>query len=263
MINLGDHRGELHARGVTKLRGLLSKADVILARDLIYETATEHGLYTPTGWLRSENRFGYAKPFRTALKALSRSDNFPNLVSEALIELAEELLGERVTPLPPGQQILFTLPGTASWSVPKDVWHVDLPRLGKLGPPGLQMFTFLDDLQPKGGGTLVLAGSHRLLNTEYVTKSKDLKRLLRKEDYFRILFDKGRAPIIDLEDTAGSVDGVDLEIVELTGQAGDVFLMDLRTLHAPAPNNSETARLMLTCRLPRRAVASRWLNPEA
>jgi len=263
MINLGEHKRELEARGVTKLKGLLSKADAISARDLIYKTATEHGLYTRTGWQRSETRFGYAKPFRAALNRLSSSDDFPDLVSEDLIRLGEELLGEPVTPLSPRQQILFTLPGAEPWSVPNDVWHVDLPRLGKLGPPGLQMFTFLDDLQPKGGGTLVLAGSHRLLNTAHITKSKELKRLLGKEDFFRRLFDKSRTPIVDLENIVGSVDGVDLEVVELAGEIGDVFLMDLRVLHTPAPNCSQTARLMLTCRIPRAAVASRWLNPEA
>lgn len=263
MIALDDHRQELETRGIIRFDGLISKTDAIAARDLIYEAASEHELYTSAGWQRSQDRFNIPKPFREAIKALNHSDRFPDLVSEEVIEIAHGLVGEPVTPMPPGQQILFTLPGAGAWSVPNDIWHVDLPRLGKLGPPGLQMFAFLDEVQPKGGGTLVLAGSHRLLNTSQVIRSKELKRLLGGEPYFRSLFDAKRAPITRLEDTVGSVDDVDLEVVELTGQIGDVYFMDLRVFHTLAPNASETARLMLTCRLPRAAVAAKWLDPEA
>ncbi len=263
MTELTDHKRELETRGITRVNGLLSEAEVRVARDIIYEIASEHDLYTSTGWQRSQSRFGVHKPFRAAINALTHSDRFPNLVSDSLIEVAEDLLGEPVTPLHPGQQLLFTLPSAISWSVPNDVWHVDFPRLGKLGPPGLQMFTFIEDVQPKGGGTLVIAGSHRLLNTSNVIRSKKLKQLLRKEPYFRSLFDVERAPITSLENTAGSGGNLDMEIVELTGRVGDVYFMDLRVLHTLAPNASETARLMLTCRLPRVAIASKWLDPEA
>lgn len=262
MMDLSSHLEELETRGITKFDGLFSKADAILARDLICEIASEYKLYTSTGWQRSQNRFGNAKPFRAAINALNHSDHFPNLISTALLNVAQGLVGEPVTPLSPGQQILFTLPGSEPWSVPNDVWHVDMPRFGDLGPPGLQMFTFLDDVEPKGGGTLVLSGSHRLMNSSRVLRSKELKQLLGKEDYFRSLFDKRRPPITHLGDTVGSVDGVDLKVVELTGRIGDVYFMDLRAFHTPALNSSEKARLMLTCRLPRSIVASKWLNQE-
>ncbi|QTD54884.1 phytanoyl-CoA dioxygenase family protein [Parasphingorhabdus cellanae] len=251
---------EFEARGITKCDGLASKADAIVARDLIYEIAAEHSLHQSTGWQRSQSRFGIPKPFRAAINALNHADHFPNLVSEELVKVAEGLLGEPVRPLAPGQQILFTLPEAVSWSVPNDVWHVDVPRLGDLGPSGVQMFTFLDDVQPKGGGTLVLAGSHRLMNNSHHLRSKELKRLLGREKYFQSLFDANRKPITHLEDTAGSVDDVDLEVVELTGQIGDVYFMDLRMLHTPAPNSAQTPRVMLTCRLPRTAVAAKLLD---
>lgn len=261
MIELDEHKRTLEDRGLVKLEGVVSKVQVTLARDLICDIAEKHELYSAGKWTRSGSRFSDAKPFRSAINALNHDDHFPELISEEVVQIARDLQGEAVAPLPPGQQILFTLPSRVPWSVPNDVWHIDIPRLGKLGAPGLQVFIFLDDVEPKGGGTLVLSGSHRLLNTSRVMRSKELKRALCAEQYFQILFDSERAPINRLKDTVGLVDGVNLEIVELTGTSGDIYFMDLRTLHTPAPNSSKTARLMMTCRLPRAAIASVCLNP--
>lgn len=249
MDDLTKHKADLTSRGVTKFEGLVLKPEARRARDLIHNIGAEHGLYTAAGWQRSDSRFGVDKTFRTALKALTHSDRFPNLITADVMQMAEDLLEKPVAPMSPGQQVLFTLPGTAAWSVPHDVWHVDLPRLGTPRPPGLQVFACLDDVEPQGGGTLVVAGSHRLQNTSRVLSSKELKQRLGQEAYFRSLFDATRAPISRLEDTAATVDDVDLDVTELTGEIGDMYLMDLRTLHTPAPNASSTARLMLTCRL--------------
>jgi ectoine hydroxylase-related dioxygenase (phytanoyl-CoA dioxygenase family) len=256
---LDKHKAEFEAWGITKYSGLVSPAAAHAARDLIREEASKHSLLSPTGWQRSHSRFGEPKPFRAALNRLNRADHFPDFVSKELIETAQALLGDVVRPLPPGQQILFTLPGNALWSVPNDVWHVDVPRFGTLDSPGLQMFTFIDSVGPKAGATLVLAGSHRLLNNSHVIRSKELKRLLRRDQYFQWLFDQKRDSISKLDETRGTVDNVVLQVHELTGQVGDVYFMDLRTLHTPAPNCSDTARLMLTCRLPRAGMFSRCL----
>lgn len=262
MMALKDHRHELEARGITCIRGLIPPAAVKAARNMIYEIAQNHGLHTTGGWQRSETRFGVDKSFRAEINALNRSSSFPNLISESLIDVTTNLVGEPVTKMPPGSQILFSLPILASWSVPHDVWHVDVPRMGASGLPGLQVFTFLETVRPRGGGTLVVAGSHRLGNTSGVTRSKDLKRRLGRERYFRWLFDPRRKPIECLSDTVGKVDDVELNVVELSGQVGDVYFMDLRALHTPAPNASDTARIMLTCRFPKTAIASKLLNPD-
>lgn len=82
-------------------------------------------------------------------------------------------------------------------------------------------------------------------------KSRDVKNALANKPYFKALFDKTREPIANLDDLQGMEDGTELRVVELTGNPDDVFFMDLRTLHTPAPNASDTARLMLTTRLPR------------
>jgi hypothetical protein len=74
--------------------------------------------------------------------------------------------------------------------------------------PGMQVFVLLDELAPKGGATLALKASH--LNRELIPE-------------------------------AGTV-------LEMSGKAGDVFVMDMRVLHTPSINATKKARLMMTCR---------------
>lgn len=74
--------------------------------------------------------------------------------------------------------------------------------------PGIQLFVLLDDLAPQGGATLAVKGSHRQ----------------------RDLVPEGN------------------NVLEMSGSAGDVYLMDMRVLHAPSINARSKARLMLTSR---------------
>jgi ectoine hydroxylase-related dioxygenase (phytanoyl-CoA dioxygenase family) len=62
----------------------------------------------------------------------------------------------------------------------------------------------------------------------------------------------------------GRVGETRLEVVELVGEPGDVWLMDLRVLHAAAPNCSDRPRLIATHRflradlMPEIATAFGW-----
>ncbi|MNW05772.1 hypothetical protein D3C71_2020730 [compost metagenome] len=40
----------------------------------------------------------------------------------------------------------------------------------------------------------------------------------------------------------------DTEIIEMSGRAGDVFLMDMRVLHTPSVNSTSRIRMMATTR---------------
>ncbi|WP_284124483.1 phytanoyl-CoA dioxygenase family protein [Parerythrobacter aestuarii] len=241
---------EMIRSGLVKVEGMVAPHDVHAARDRVLALANEHGLFSEGRWMHSPSSFGYPKPFRNALNALNYDPTFPDLLGAPVQTMVEGILGQGVMPLPPGQQLLFTLPGQQDWQVPHDVWHLDMPRLGEDASPGLQAFTFLEDVDPGGGATLVVAGSHRLLNGDQFLKSKQVKQKLAAEPFFRWLFDPARTPITNPAEAKGQMHGVDLQVVELCGKVGDVFLMDLRVLHTPAPNCSETARIMATCRYP-------------
>jgi len=260
MKDLDYLASELSETGLVKLEGVVDAKEAQIAYDLIFDLANRHGVYSAGRWMQSTSRFGYPKPFRAALNALNRAPEFPNLIGDQLIPAIEQLIGQRVVSMSPGQQILFSLPSKEDWSIPSDAWHIDLPKIGEKSSPGLQAFTFLDDVEPKGGATLVIAGSHRLANNSANLSSKLMKSRLQKENYFKRLLDPKRAPIASIPETKGSAQGVNLEVVELCGKVGDVYLMDLRLLHTPALNCSDKARLMLTCRFPRTTIAAKYAN---
>lgn len=260
MLNLDEIRSRLNKAGIVKLDGFVASEDARVAFRKIRELAERHGLLADGRWITSQDRFAVPKVFRNALGKLQRDREFPCLMGERAINLIEQLVGAAVALLPPGQQILFSLPSEESWAIPHDVWHTDLPRFPDVVTPGLQAFTLLDDLESGGGATLVVAGSHQLLNDAGVLTSKEVKQRLRDEPFFEALFNYRRAPMTALEEAVGHAGGADLRVVELTGSAGDVYLMDLRLLHTPAPNASQKARMMLTSRFPKHDLAARLLS---
>jgi hypothetical protein len=123
------------------------------------------------------------------------------------------------------------------------------PRVGKIGCPGVQVFTFIDRVEQGGAGTVVAAGSHHYLNDQGLVKSKVVKKqLIKSHPWFKGLFRRDGSDRRRYLDTPTSDGKVALQVVELTGEPGDVWLMDLRVLHSLSPNTSGRARLMATQR---------------
>ena len=241
-----------HDRGVVRLEELIPVSIVKPARDLCYEELERQGLWRDGGWLGDPQQD--ASLGSRVLKGLKHrtknAEAYRALDTPAVLEAARQLAGGRaLRALMNRPQILFTPPNSEEWVLPHKVWHLDVPRLGKLGLPGVQIFSFIDSVPPSAGGTLVALGSHRLLNDRGRIRSKDVKRILRREEpWFRDLLrpasdDRGRF-FVDTR-TAGDID---LRVFELCGEPGDVFLMDLRMLHSLAPNATRKPRLMITQR---------------
>jgi hypothetical protein len=254
--------------GVVRLPGLLDPETVRRARERVLRRLEPTGLRQAGGWrldalprpVWPDN--GLRKPSKVI------GNKHPEIEAlagdPALSRVVDELLGGR----PRDRSIyrrpmtLFTLPNIAAWALPT-AWHTDMARLASGEPPGVQMFTFLEPVAPRGGGTCVIAGSHRLLNDGRAILPRNFPYELRHEPFFRDLF-AGRFAV-DGPDAAlpiAHVANVRLEVLELTGQPGDVWLMDLRTFHAGAPNASDRPRVMVTDRFVRadllREIAEAW-----
>jgi hypothetical protein len=159
--------------------------------------------------------------------------------------------------------LLFTLPNAERWFLPS-LWHIDAPRLASGAFPGVQTFILLEDVVGRGGGTAIMAGSHKLLNDGRTIRPKHLAGLLiQQHAFFCPLF--GKQTLYFEPGTAlprAQCAGVEIQVMELTGQAGDVWFMDLRVLHATAPNASDRPRIMVTSRYHRsdlrEEVAEAW-----
>lgn len=126
-----------------------------------------------------------------------------------------------------GTQPLLSLPHHGPWSLGNLNWHVDLAAKSGGEIPGIQVFYLIDDVIERGGATLALARSHRVAGETAGRLRSSLK-----------------TPV-DLK-AALSTSGT--EIIEMSGRAGDVFLMDMRVLHTPSVNSSSRIRMMATTR---------------
>lgn len=183
------------------------------------------------------------------LPGLKHASALQRLVTPEVRSVVSELLGGRDhVAVPEYPQLLFSLPNADVWEVPGSIWHVDFPRLPSGDLPGVQLFTFLDTVGPGGGGTLVVAGSHRFVNQGRRIRSKDVKKALKRKAFFAELMSPLRERTAASLMAGENVDGVDVQVIELCGEPGDVYLTDLRLLHTVAPNAATTPRIMLTQR---------------
>jgi ectoine hydroxylase-related dioxygenase (phytanoyl-CoA dioxygenase family) len=244
--------------GVLKLEGLLDAATVERARQAVLRPLEALGLWRDGAWLLED----CTKPHwpDTGLKP-GRDIGHRRPEVEALIEDARvsaavtSILGD--TPfdrtLYPRPQILVSLPNVGPWRLPGG-WHTDLPRLASGERPGLQAFFVLEAVGPKGGATLAVAGSHRLLNDGRNLRVKDITAALRTEPFFRSILNASREEAVQADLPTGRVRDIALQVVEFTGDPGDVWLMDLRLLHSASPNSADRPRMMATYRYLRAAL---------
>jgi protein-tyrosine-phosphatase/ectoine hydroxylase-related dioxygenase (phytanoyl-CoA dioxygenase family) len=136
-------------------------------------------------------------------------------------------------------------------------WHNDfVPPRPEGGLRAVQLFVILTDLPARGGGTLVLTGSHHLIG-RYLADSgaaphpRQLRHVLGAHPWLRDLWQPSRCASAEQRIhrfmTDGTrIGGVDLRVVELTGRAGDAYVMHCDTFHAAAPNCRHEPRLMAT-----------------
>ncbi|MFN9925938.1 MAG: phytanoyl-CoA dioxygenase family protein [Phenylobacterium sp.] len=244
-----DQWDELADRGVVALRGF---APVDLARaagEAVTRALCEGGLWSagqpgavwPKGGLNVK-RLGERPAEIEAMFA-----------APAMVALSSALLDgaapDRTIWKRP--QLLVTLPNAAPWPSPRG-WHRDFPRLTRPGRFGAQVFVALDIVAPGGGGAWVVAGSHRLMEAGRALSISDIHTRLRRLDFIKALY----AGVEDLKAHRGSVEGVELELVELFGKPGDVHVMDPRALHSGSPNRRHLPRIMATDRLVTAEVAA-------
>lgn len=167
----------------------------------------------------------------------------------------EQTMGELIDPsLRVGQeQILYmTFPNSdhdhKRWRVPWASWHNDFTGDGTGSTRAYLGFVLLNDVEPGGGNLVLLTGSHRL--EEVIAPqhaSAIMKQLSRKSTVLERLWDRKEDAQGALVGERCTVDGVELRILEMTGNAGDLFLLNGSLLHAPTANERPDARIAAKC----------------
>tara|TARA_B100000953_G_C17933936_1_gene394752 strand:+ start:124 stop:915 length:792 start_codon:yes stop_codon:yes gene_type:complete len=254
MLISREQKEAFQDRGLIKLEQRLPASVIEPARQLVYEKLIAAGLCDGDDWIGPTQ--GNQGQFKLkSLKQCSYSRVFRALITDEIKTCLSELAGKQLNMTPPHSQLLFTAPFssvmgtyTGCWDVPYAIWHTDLPPGLSTGLRGIQLFSFLDEVRPKSGGTLVVSGSHRLLSEFRHLPGKQLKRKLRKKPFFSDLMNRHYLLREQLMHEAAEVDGVLVKVHELTGKPGEVFAADMRLFHSLGDNCSEYPRLMVSQR---------------
>lgn len=152
--------------------------------------------------------------------------------------------------------LFLAFPSSHPWNVPSRGWHVDANYLSALSPPaGVRTHALFGEVPVRAGGTLIVAGSHRLVHKYFKdhppppgARGADYRRLLQGHPYVGELHTEGDpdARVARFVERAEEHDGISLQVVENTGEAGDVILLHPLVLHVAAPNTSKAPRFLLS-----------------
>jgi hypothetical protein len=215
-------------------------------------------------WRDMERRLGIRRRDRTTWRverpadfnALSKSGAFKGMATAEVRGLLDDLLG-RDGWIPPaywGQPLVCFPKDYGRWDVPNQSWHLDLPADPKwFTTMKGRFFLVLETLAPRGGGTLVAEGSHRIVQDladegkVQLSSSAMRKHLKSEHRWFADLM----SPTRNLDRIARfmaaptEVKRVPMQVAEITGEPGDLWVMHPAALHAPAPNALDAPRMVL------------------
>jgi hypothetical protein len=257
-----EARSELDERGYIRLRGVFSPTEAAAMEARIWAALTrKHGV------CRDDPR-SWAIPLGTGLQSLRTHAVFRPIGGPALRATLDDLIGEGRWQEPKHWgQFLVSFPVTAGASQPsRALWHTDFPySLPGDRVVGALVFSFVSEVSTGAGGTLVIAGSHRLVR-RFVGANPHLSKVRMKVARRALMgSDPWLAELCEshgdwarrFAGTEHTIADIPLRVVELTGEPGDVVIGHPWLLHSPAPNRGDRPRFMRVQRVrPARSSAS-------
>ena len=239
-----EQMAEFAARGIVRVPALVSPGQAADIADGVWAVLAYKGIH------RDEPRTWPAgRLFK--LQALTRAGHY-RAFAEGHAAMCDELLGAGHWRAVNAPGPLLTFPEDGVWQVPRHGWHFDLPARGSLDPPiALRLLGLVEPVDSHGGGTIIVAGTHTLTGRLVAAAGGDFgrsvdvrRRLAADHQWFRDLFEDDAQRDRFLEPV--DIEGVIVGAAELTGDAGDAYLMHPWLLHAAAPNAGTQVRSMLT-----------------
>jgi Phytanoyl-CoA dioxygenase (PhyH) len=237
--------------GYVVVRQAFSRADG-LAMERQWWRELEH-----TRGMRRDDRASW-RQIAGDLKGAKRDRIQATILTQRVRGTFDDLLGPGAwSPPRDWGRCLVTFPEPGAWDVPARRWHWDNPcEPHSDRPRALFVVSFIGPVAPRGGGTLILSGSPRLLIQQERRMPADRRRGLgtgRWDELHRchpwLMALTGQAPspadrIAAFMAGETTVDGVPLRVVELTGEPGDMVFCHPAMIHCVAPNRGTRPRFM-------------------
>lgn len=209
-----------------------------------------------------DNRMTWPRSTPWGLKSSKKSHQFDAILSLKLTAAFDDLFGvDRWTPPKGWGNVLVTFRDADVWTVPYKVWHSDFPPT--LRPHRLdvvKIWAVFSHIEPGGGGTPHLAGSHRLFARWLANNpERDYKRakfgFLKSHPWLHEL--SSEVPSnerVERFTTETDIDGLPARVVETTGEPGDVWITHPWVFHSIAVNAHDDPRMQRSTAVWRRAL---------
>ncbi|HZC45524.1 MAG TPA: phytanoyl-CoA dioxygenase family protein [Candidatus Acidoferrum sp.] len=247
-----EQREEFDRSGIMRLPGAIAPQQVKEMLDCVWdavERRAEVRRDDPSTW-KAQRMIG--------LRDLPDSLNFQQVATPTVCNALDGLFETRTWERPQRRfSMLVAFPESSEpWDVPSQGWHLDYPVVRGLdGNFAVRIFVCLQKLSQRAGGTLFLAGSHRLSQSLFAKNraermhSADARRaLIRSRPWIKSLFSPHeKTDRVKRFMKSGTMIGDNQgPVVEMTGEPGDVFVTHPYLLHAASTNCSKEPRIVLS-----------------
>jgi hypothetical protein len=250
-----EQRSEFEQTGLVRVPGAIAADDVGTMAAAVWEFLDERD------GIRRDDPATWTRPRPRGFQRLEHAGMLAAIGSPAVRSSLDELMGEGCWKEPPRWgQMLVSFPAEGGWWVPHNMWHLDMPAAGsKAARRGVKIFAFLTPVEPRGGATLAVEGSHRVAHfvvdeasSAPALSSAEVRRILKRtQPWFRQLWTPELTPERErlCMDEGTKIGDAEVRVVELTGEPGDVILMDPTLLHCMAPHVAGGPRFVVTERV--------------
>lgn len=236
-------------KGYVRVTNAFSRAEAAEMEDLIWKV-----LGDKYGAVRDDkSTWGFGAV--TGMQTIHADHVFDPIGGEVTLNILDQFLEKGQWRMPSHWgQFLINFPTAGPWALP-DAWHTDFafttpPQF----LPGIVMFSFLSDVAPQGGGTVLLEGSHILMQqfvtgkpAQFLDKMKNVRKAFLASHIWLKKLSQGiheNKEIVSVMEEGYMINGVKLRVVEISGSAGDIVFTHPWLLHSPAPNCGEVPRFM-------------------
>jgi len=252
-----DDRAHFMELGWVRVQEAYSRADALAAQDDLWREVEKRGI------LR-EDRATWTVPL-LRMNENYDTPSFRRCNTDRLKDAIEDVVGRnrwigREQAVKWGWwPVNFAHGANQAWDVPVDGWHWDgIHFKHRVDSPdqGLLCLCVFSDVLPRGGGTIVAEGSHKVV-ARYLAEQPDgvdlgdgIRAVMEQHEWFRAL--SGRDPLPEegmdrksfFMNPHTDSQGTSLRVVETTALAGDVILCHPFLFHATSQNLSGVPRFM-------------------
>ncbi len=229
MILSSDQAALFHEQGLLYLPQALPKRQVMSLSNLVLNSLQKNSVWSKGRIL--SRKWSQLSPFQQInelSQTLAMPDLYDRIVTPDLHDLIHKL-AQSQRAMSHQEVLLISLPRQGAWTLSALDWHRDARITQQNELPGIQIFVLLQDLNARSGGTMAIPRTHQ---------GPGLKLNKSMIDAYWT----------DIPSATLKVNETNLAAAEMVGKAGDVYLMDMRLLHTPTINASNSLRMMATVR---------------